>query len=150
MFPERTITGEYSLSQQWSHGPESPPNPEVLEVGGKNCLDVLWLSREPELPAHRNEGKGVAHVLKTLESIWKDLLGFGHRDLTFEAIVADDALELWLLPCLLTAMRFGKAMVLDKCEQKSEKEEGKSTQSHKYWHRHDERANNRNRSLRLG
>jgi hypothetical protein len=150
MFPERTITGKYSLSQQRSHGPESPPNPEVLEVGGKKCLDVLWLSRDPDLPAHRNEGKGVAHVLKTSESIWKELLGFGHRDLMFEAIVADDALKLRLLRCLFAAMRSGKAMVLDKCEQKSEKEEGKGTQSHKYWHRHDERANNQKRSLRLG
>jgi hypothetical protein len=40
-------------------------------------------------------------------------------------------------------MRFGKAMVLDKCEQKSEKEEGKGSQSYKYWHRHDEKLINK-------
>jgi hypothetical protein len=133
MFPERTVTGKYSLSQQCSQGLKSLPDPEVLKVGGEDCLDVLWLSRDPDLPAHRDDRKRVAHVLKTSNSIGEDLLGFEHRDLMFEIMVADDTLGLRHLRCLLAAMRFGKAIILDKCEQESEKEEGKRAQSHKYW-----------------
>jgi hypothetical protein len=65
----------------------------------------------------------------------------------FEIVVANDTLELRHLWCLLAAMRFRKAMILDKCEQKSENEEGKRAQSHKNWHRHDEKAEN---LLRVG
>lgn len=39
-------------------------------------------------------------------------------------------------------MRFGKAIVLNRCEQESEQEERKRAQGQKEWYRHDAKAYN--------
>lgn len=116
MFPERTITGKNALSQQSSQGPKPLSNSEVLEVCGEDCFDVLWLSRDPELLAHRDGRICVTNSLKTLDSLGKDLLGFEQSDLLLEILVADNALGLLHLRCILAAMGLGKAIILDVCE----------------------------------
>lgn len=68
----------------------------------------------------------------------------------FEPIVANDTLELRHLRCLLAAMRFGKAIILDKCKQESKKEEDKRAQSHENWRRHDGRAEHQMKVVATG
>lgn len=106
MFPERAITSKYSLTQQSTHRPESPPDPEILEVGSEDCLYILWLSCDPDLSTKHHGGIRVAQFLETLNCLWEDVLGFEQSDLMLEIAVADYALVLRHPWCILAAMRF--------------------------------------------
>lgn len=57
-----------------------------------------------------------------------------------EPIVSQDTLHLRHCRWFLAAMSFGKAIVLNRCEQESEQEERKRAQGQKEWYRHDAKA----------
>jgi hypothetical protein len=113
MFPERTIARKYPFPKQSSHDPKSRSDTKVLEVCSKDCLHILWLPREDNGPTHRHGRIRITNFIKSFHPTRQELFCFGHRYLLLEIAPPKNTFRLRQSRWFLTAMRFGKSMVLN-------------------------------------